>query len=195
MMEIYLIRHGETEWTLSGQHTGKTDILLTPRGAEQALKVRARLQKLKFEKVLSSPRKRALQTCEGMHAEIEPLAVEWDYGDYEGLTTPQIHEKNPHWCLFTDGSPHGESPEQVGKRADQLLKKISSCKGKVALFSHGHFIRVFTARFLGLPPQDAKLFLSSVASVSILGYQQQQPVVILWNSSARPEEALTHEKG
>lgn len=194
-MQLYLCRHGETEWTVSGQHTGKTDIALTAHGKEQAMALRVRLQKIKFEKVLSSPRKRALQTCEGMGAEIEPLAAEWDYGDYEGLTSSEIHEKNPHWNLFKEGAPRGESPDQIGQRADQLLKKLSSYSGRVALFSHGHFLRVLTARFLGLPPEEAKIFVLSVASISILGFQQKQPVLILWNSTAaKPEEALKHGK-
>ena len=182
MVQIYLCRHGETEWSRSGQHTGKTDIPLTPHGLEEAVQLRAKLGTIHFSKVLSSPKVRALATCEGMHPEIERLAVEWDYGDYEGLTSTQIHAKDPHWDLFRDGAPHGESPEQVGKRADQLLEKIKSSKGKIAIFSHGHFLRVFTARFLGLEPDKARLFALSVASLSILSYERDQPIILLWNS-------------
>lgn len=183
MDEFYLCRHGETEWTLSGQHTGETDIPLTEKGRVQAANLRKRLKNIPFEKVFSSPRKRALATCEGLNPIVEPLAAEWDYGDYEGLTSAEIHKKNPKWDLFTDGAPGGESPEQIGKRADLLLDKISQYKGKIALFSHGHFLRVLAARYLGLEAKEARLFLLSVASVSILGTEKQQPVVSLWNET------------
>jgi len=127
--------------------------------------------------------KRAVETCEGMGAEIDENLLEWDYGDFEGLTREQIHQKSAVWNLFVDGGPNGESPEQVGQRADQFLEKIREFKGKVAVFSHGHFLRVLAARFLGLDPESGDIFLVSVASVSILGYDRGQPVVILWNST------------
>lgn len=181
MREIYLCRHGETEWTIAGRHTGKTDIPLTKRGEDEAREMRRRLEAIHFEKVITSPRKRAIETCQGMHAVVEPLAVEWDYGDYEGMTTAEIRKVNPSWNLFTDGAPNGESPEEVGQRADLLLEKIKTYQGNVALFSHGHFLRVFAARYLGLKPKEARLFLLSVASVSILGTERGQPAVALWN--------------
>lgn len=181
MKKLYLCRHGETEWTLSGQHTGRTDIALTPKGLEQAEHLRKRLYGISFEKVFTSPRKRAMQTCQGLHAVVEPLAVEYDYGDYEGLTTEEILKKDPSWNLFQDGAPGGETLEQVGKRADQLLKKMEAYQGNVGLFSHGHFLRVLAARFLGLAPEQGKLFLLSVASVSILSYERNQPAIALWN--------------
>ena len=130
MDQIYLCRHGETEWTLSGQHTGTTDIPLTERGKAQALLLQKRLQKVRFEKVFTSPRKRALATSEDLHAVIDPNLAEWDYGDYEGLTTQEIHQKNPKWNLFTDGAPNGESPAQIGKRADLVLRTLSHTKEK-----------------------------------------------------------------
>jgi len=179
-MELYLCRHGETEWSLSGQHTSVTDIGLTKKGEGESLRLRKRLQKESFDKVLTSPRKRATETCEGMGAIVEPLAVEWNYGDYEGLTKEQIHRKKPGWNLFTDGAPNGESPEQVGKRADLLLKKMG--RGKVAIFSHAHFLRVLAARFLGLDPQMGELFSLSTGSLSILGYEGT-PIILLWNQT------------
>jgi broad specificity phosphatase PhoE len=177
-MEIILCRHGETEWSLSGRHTGKTDIPLTAKGSSQGESVRKKLKELKPEKIFCSPRKRALDTVAGLDVVIEPLAAEWDYGDFEGLTTEQIHQKSPKWNLFIAGAPHGETPEQVGRRADELLKK---CKGRVAIVSHGHFLRVFAARFLGLGPREGRFFFLSVASVSILSYEREQPVIRLWN--------------
>jgi probable phosphoglycerate mutase len=145
--------------------------------------MKKRLQQVKFEKVFTSPRKRALVTCEGFNAIVDPLIAEWDYGDYEGLTSKEISQKNPSWNLFLDGAPGGERPEQVGRRADQFLQKLHSFKGNVALFSHGHFLRVLAARYLGLDIEDGKLFLLSVASIGILGFERKQPVVVLWNDT------------
>jgi broad specificity phosphatase PhoE len=181
MLEIYLCRHGETAWTVTGQHTGKTDLDLTDKGKEQAKNLRKKLEGIVFAKVFTSPLKRALSTCSGMNAEIQPLAVEWDYGDYEGLTTKEIQQKRAHWDLFKDGAPHGESLEQVGKRADQLLSIIRGFDGKIVLFSHGHFLRILAARFLDLEPKMGKIFALDVASLSILAYQRNQPVIALWN--------------
>lgn len=183
MQQIYICRHGETEWTLSGQHTGNTDIPLTKRGIEQAALLRKRIESVHFDQVFSSPRIRATESSEGLHPVIDPNIAEWNYGDYEGLTTQEIHSKNPKWNLFKDGAPHGESIQEVGKRADQFLKTISQYKGNIAIFSHGHFLRVLTARFLGLPPEMGKLFVLSVASLSILGYEKAEPVIILWNDT------------
>lgn len=182
MDKLYLCRHAETEWTLSGRHTGKTDIGLTERGREQALHLRKRIEKIPFAAVFSSPKKRALETCGEIPHQIDPNLCEWDYGDYEGKTTSEIHRLNPGWDIFDDGAPHGESPQDIGLRADQVLKKIITLPGDVALFSHGHFLRVLTARFLGLQPQMGKLFILSVGSIGILGYEHGQPAIILWNS-------------
>lgn len=182
-MELYLCRHGETEWSRSGKHTGKADVPLTETGKKQALLLRKRLQGVSFEAVLTSPRKRAVDTCEGLGASPEPLLAEWDYGDFEGLTTVQILATHPDWDLFTQGTPGGESPEQIGKRADQLLQKLAPYRGKIALFSHGHFLRVLAARYLGLPVHDARLFLLSVSSLSILGHERATPAIALWNDT------------
>ncbi|MBX7067394.1 MAG: histidine phosphatase family protein [Parachlamydiales bacterium] len=182
MDKLYLCRHGETEWTVAGRHTGRTDIPLTERGKEQALHLRKRIEKMPFTAVFSSPKKRALDTCGSIRHEVDPDICEWDYGDYEGKTTAEIHKLHPGWDIFDDGAPHGESPEDVGQRADRFLKKILAIPGNVAVFSHGHFLRVLTARYLGLEPQMGKLFILSVASLGILGYEHKQPAIILWNS-------------
>jgi broad specificity phosphatase PhoE len=182
-MQLYLCRHGETEWTVTGQHTGRTDLPLTLRGQEQTRYLRKRLQPIHFEKVFSSPASRAVESCAGLEPTLDAALMEWDYGDYEGLTSAEIHEKNPKWNLFQSGAPGGESVEDVGKRADHFLKRVSQFKGNVAVFSHGHFLRVLAARFLGLEAEMGKFFLLSVASLSLLGYEKEQPVVILWNSA------------
>jgi len=177
-MQLYICRHGETEWSLSGKHTGKTDLPLTPNGRAQAAILRKRLQAIEFEKIFTSPKKRALETCEGMGAVVEPLLAEWDYGDYEGQTRQQI---GPGWDLFTQGAPGGESPDQVAQRADEFLKMATQYKGKILVFSHGHFSKVLTARFLKQPPEMGKLLSLNVASLSILGHDRGGPVILLWN--------------
>lgn len=193
-MELYLCRHGETEWTITGQHTGVSDIPLTQKGLVQAAQLRKRLEKVHFEKVFTSPRQRAVVTCQGMNAVVEPLAAEWNYGDYEGITTKQIKETRPDWNLFRDGAPNGENAQQVGARADQLLKKMSHYQGKVAVFSHGHFLRVLAARFLGLAPEFAKMFILSVASVSILSHERGQPAIALWNDTHQLEHPIDQKE-
>lgn len=185
--KIYLIRHGETEWTLSGRHTGKTDIPLTQKGEEEALRIGKRIGNIKFDLVLCSPLQRAKATCQGAglldQAVIEPLLTEWDYGAYEGLTTEEIRGQIPDWKIFTHGAaPRGESVAAVGQRADQILEKIASVKGDVALFSHGHFLRVLCARWLRLPAEKGALFALSPAALSILGSERADPVLSLWNS-------------
>ncbi len=177
-MKLYLCRHGETEWSLSGQHTGKSDLPLTAKGRDEARRLRERLKGVHFERVFTSPLQRAQETCEGMGAIVEPLLSEWDYGDYEGLKREEIPAD---WELFRDGAPNGESPEQVAKRADEFLKKVAGLKGNGILFSHGHFLRVLAARFLGEDVELGKHLALSVASVSILGYDRKEPVIILWN--------------
>jgi broad specificity phosphatase PhoE len=180
-MKLYLCRHGETEWTLSGRHTGRTDLDLTENGRLQAEKLQQRLEGVSFEKVFCSPKKRALQTAEGLDYEIDPDLVEIDYGEYEGFTTEHIHKKNPAWNLFQSGSPRGETLAMAGERADRFLAKVADFKGNVAVFSHGHFLRILAARFLQLEPAQGKIFTLSVASVSILGFEREQPAVICWN--------------
>lgn len=181
MQQLYLCRHGETEWALSGRHTGRTDISLTQKGREQTALLRKRLEGISFEKIFSSPLKRARESCAGLKVEADPNLMEFDYGEYEGLTTPEVHKINPNWSVFKDGAPGGESPAQVGTRADQFLKKVAQFEGKIAVFSHGHFLRILASRFLGLEPECAKLFCLSVASLSILGYERKQSAIVLWN--------------
>jgi len=185
MEQLYLCRHGETEWSLSGQHTSTSDIPLTEKGKAQSAHLKERLQKVHFEKVFTSPMQRASMTCQlvGFEGILEPDAMEWNYGDYEGITTKVVHQTNPTWNLFKNGAPGGETVEQVVARADRFLQKLAQCKGKVAVFSHGHFLRVLAARYLGLGGEEAKLFALSVASISILGLERKQPVIILWNET------------
>ncbi len=181
MKKLYLCRHGETEWTLSGQHTGKTDIPLTEKGKRQAIHLRKQIEKISFDAIFCSPKKRALETCGPLKHIIEPQIVEWDYGNYEGKTSEEIHRNDPKWDIFQDGAPSGETIQEVAQRADAFLKRADAYFGNVAVFSHGHFLRVLTARFLGLDPEMGKLFLLSVSSLSILGQDREQPVIILWN--------------
>ena len=186
--EIYLARHGNTAWTASGQHTGLSDLPLTPDGEYNAGRLGERLTGLTFAKVFTSPLQRASRTCElaGYRpvAEIDPDLVEWDYGQYEGLTSAEILRKRPDWQLFRDGAPGGESPEQVGERADRVVQRVRTIAGNVLVFSSGHFIRVLTARWLGLGPgTGGKYFLLSPASLSALSYEHSlsHPVIRLWN--------------
>ena len=187
---IYLARHGETAWSLTGQHTGLTDLPLTELGERNARRLAERLRGLTFTKVLVSPLQRAKRTCElagfGAVAEIDPDLVEWDYGQYEGLRTSEIRAKRPDWQLFRDGCPGGESPEQVASRADRVVNRVRTANADVLLFSSGHFIRVLTSRWLGLTPSpNARLFMLSTASLSALGYEQDlsRPVIQLWNDT------------
>lgn len=187
---VYLARHGETAWSLSGQHTGLTDLPLTERGQQNAKQLGERLRKLNFAKVFTSPLQRAAKTCElagfGAVAERDSNLVEWDYGDYEGLKTAEIRAKNPNWQLFRDGCPGGESPEQVARRADGIVKRAREINGNVLIFSSGHFLRMLGARWLGLEPAGGRLFMLSTASVSILGYENvvTQPAIKLWNDTS-----------
>jgi broad specificity phosphatase PhoE len=186
---VYLARHGETAWSISGQHTGLTDLPLTDRGECNARRLADRLQGLSFRKVFTSPLQRARRTCElagfGDRAEIDRDLLEWNYGEYEGLRTQEIHAKRPDWQLFRDGCPGGESPQQVGERADRVVKRVREIQGSVLIFSSGHILRVLTARWLQLEPADGKYFLLSTASLSALGYEHNlsQPVVQLWNDT------------
>jgi broad specificity phosphatase PhoE len=189
LAEVYLARHGETEWSLTGQHTGRTDIPLTARGERNALSLRQRLDGVVFTKVLVSPRSRARRTCElagfGDRAEVDPDLQEWDYGEYEGRRTVDIRKERPDWYLFRDGCPGGESVEAIGDRADRVVAHLRAIEGNVLIFSHGHILRVLAARWLGLPPGDARLFVLSTAALSILGYEhtQDEPAIRLWNDN------------
>ena len=186
---IHLARHGETAWSVTGQHTGLTDLPLTQRGERNALRLGKRLAGLVFAKVSTSPLQRAVRTCElagfGAAAEVDPDLVEWNYGDYEGLRTAEIHAKRPDWQLFRDGCPNGESPEQIGARADRVVSRVRAINGDVLIFSSGHFLRVLTARWLGLEPAAGRFFMLNTASVSVLGYEHSlsQPVIRLWNDT------------
>lgn len=185
---VYLVRHGETAWTLSRQHTGTTDLPLVEKGEADALKVGRHLEGQAFALVLSSPRQRALRTCElagfGYTVEIDPDLAEWNYGDYEGLTSKEIKLINPEWNLFHDGCPNGESPDGISKRADRVIYRLRSMKTKILIFSHGHFLRVLATRWLGLPVANASCFLLGTSSLSILSYEHtlDKPVISLWNS-------------
>ena len=185
--KIYLARHGETPWSLSGQHTGVTDIPLTPQGEHNARNLGERLRGTPFLKVLTSPLQRARRTCElagfAAHAEIDNELIEWNYGDYEGKLTADIRKERPGWFLFRDGCPGGESVEAVGARADRVLSRLRAVNGDVIVFSHGHFLRVLGARWLGLSAAEGQLLLLTTASLSVLGYEhnRDEPVLRLWN--------------
>ena len=186
---VYLARHGETAWTLSGQHTGLTDLPLTERGERNASRLAERLRGVTFAKVLTSPLQRATRTCElagfGAVAEIDRDLLEWNYGAYEGRLTTDIHKERPEWQLFRDGCPGGESPNEVGVRADRVVKRVRAVTGDVLLFSSGHFLRVLAARWLGLDAAMGRYFLLSTASLSALGYEHNlsQPVIRLWDDT------------
>ncbi|HTD54286.1 MAG TPA: histidine phosphatase family protein, partial [Silvibacterium sp.] len=186
---VYLARHGDTAWTVSGQHTGRTDLPLLPEGEENARRLGERLRGLQFAKVFTSPLQRAVRTCElagfGLAAEIDPDLMEWDYGKYEGLLSAEIHKERPDWQLFRDGCPGGESPAQVGERADRVIGRARAIAGDVLLFSSGHFLRVLGARWLGVEPSGGRYFALGTASLSIVGYEHNlsEPVVRLWNDN------------
>lgn len=192
--KIFLIRHGETEWTVTGQHTGKTDLELTENGKEQAALLAKRLQGHAFERVFCSPLKRAQETCElsGLwrHAETDPDLMEWDYGDYEGLQTDEIWKMDPHWNIFLRGAPHGESTEDIAVRANRILMKLSTFHGDVALFSHGHFLRALTTKWLKLAISEGNLFALSPASLSILGFEREHHALRLWNDTSHLKFSL-----
>jgi broad specificity phosphatase PhoE len=186
---VYLARHGETAWSISGQHTGLTDLPLTERGERNARRLGDRLKGLSFAKVLTSPLKRAARTCElagfGKVAQVEPDLLEWNYGEYEGRRSLEIHAERPNWRLFRDGCPGGETPGQVGARADRVLQRIRSIQSDILLFSSGHFLRVLAARWLGLEPAAGRFFILSTASLSALSYEHKlsEPAIRLWDDS------------
>ena len=181
-----LIRHGETAWTVSGRHTGVTDIPLTERGRTAARGLAPLAAKARFALVLTSPLERARATCAlaglGAQAHVDPNLLEWNYGAYEGLTATEIHARDPGWMLFTDGCPGGESPAAVRARVDQVLARIRGVEGDVALFGHGHFLRVFAARWLGLPPDAGSHFLLDPGTVSVLSHYRGIAAIKSWNA-------------
>jgi len=183
---VYLVRHGETSWSVSGQHTGVTDLPLTPHGEEMARRLADVLPHEAISHVLTSPLQRARRTCElaglGAEAEIDPDLMEWNYGDYEGLTPQQIHAATPDWLLFADGCPAGESPDQIAARVDRVIGRVRALDGHVALFAHGHIFRVLAARWLGLPAAAGCHFALDTATLSILGFYRGIPAVQQWNA-------------
>jgi broad specificity phosphatase PhoE len=191
---IYVARHGETAWSLSGQHTGLTDLPLTERGERNARRLGERLKGLSFTRVFTSPLQRAAKTCElagfGATAEVDRDLLEWNYGAYEGHRTAEILAERPDWQLFRDGCPGGESPEQIGARADRVVSRLRAVQGDVLLFSSGHFLRVLAARWLGLEPGGGRYFLLSTASLGTLAYEHNslsEPVIRLWNETRHVE--------
>jgi len=184
---LYIARHGETEWSLSGQHTGLTDLQLTERGQSNARRLGDRLRGRPFAHVFSSPLQRARRTCElagfGAEAEVDRDLLEWNYGEYEGLRTAEIHTIRPGWELFRDGCPGGESAGDVGTRADRVVDRVRAVQQDVLIFSSGHFLRVLVARWLGLEPEAGRYFLLSTASLSALSYEHDltRPVIKFWN--------------
>ena len=190
-IELWLVRHGETAWAISGQHTGLTDIPLTERGRERAQGIRDYLKHRQFRKVFVSPLGRARETCAvagyGDEAVVDSNLLEWNYGDFEGKTTPEIREQYPDWLIWNGPVPNGETVEQVGARTDKMiaraLNELGSDGGSVALFAHGHVLRILTARWLGLAPDQGRLFALGTGSVSVLGYEREQQVITSWNRS------------
>jgi len=184
-VNVFAIRHGETSWSLSGHHTGTTDIPLTENGRRLAQRMRPVLATKAFELVLCSPRQRARETCEltglGDKAVIDSDLVEWNYGEYEGLTLKQIHEVVPGWLIFRDGCPGGEMPEQVGARVDRVIARSRAVAGNTALFAHGHVLRVLVARWIGLPAGRGQHFLLNTGALCVLGYYREIPAVRIWN--------------
>ena len=190
---VYLARHGETAWTLSGQHTGRTDLPLTQRGEEQARSLGRRLHGMSFAAALTSPSQRARRTAElagfGSQAETAPDLAEWDYGRYEGRRTADILLERPGWFIFRDGCPEGEMPDQVAARADRAIRRIRAAHGNVLIFSSAHILRVLAARWLGLDAAGGRFFLLDTSSLSILGHEHNniaEPAIRLWNEPHQP---------
>ena len=183
---MVLLRHGATEWSLSGQHTGRTDIPLLEVGREQARGAGELLRDMKFALVLTSPLRRARETCAlaGFDGEPDPDLLEWDYGAYEGLTTAEIQAERPGWSLWTDGVIGGEGGADVGRRVDRVIQRARLVEGDTLCVAHGHVLRVLAARWLGLPPAGGRLFALGTGTVSILGWERDTPVVSLWNEGA-----------
>lgn len=184
--KVYLLRHGETEWSLNGRHTGVTDIPLTENGRKLARQLQPILAREKFVMVLTSPLQRARDTCElaglGTRAGVVRDLMEWNYGEYEGLTTEQIRQTRPDWSVFSDGCPGGESPLQVSVRADRIVSRVRTVDGNVALFSHGHILRVLAARWINLSASYGENFLLDTATLNVLGYYRESPAFKIWNA-------------
>jgi broad specificity phosphatase PhoE len=184
--DVWLIRHGETEWSRSGQHTGLTDLPLTDTGRRAARALAPVLARESFALVLTSPLRRALQTCElaglGDRAQVDPDLLEWNYGEYEGLTSAEIHEHAPGWLLFTDGAPGGEGPDDVGRRVDRVIARARAARGHVAVFAHGHLLRVLAARWLEWPVAAGRHFLLDTGTVNVLGAYREAPAIKRWNA-------------
>jgi broad specificity phosphatase PhoE len=185
--EAVLVRHAETEWSLNGRHTGRTDLPLTDHGREVAAALREPLRAWQFALVLVSPARRARETCElcglGAEAQVRDDLHEWDYGDYEGLTTPEIWKRRPGWVLWRDGCPGGESPADVGARADRVIAEIAAAEGDVAVFSHGHMLRVLGARWIALEPEGGGRLGLSTAAICVLGHERDTAVIARWNDT------------
>ncbi|MDQ1489089.1 MAG: hypothetical protein QOD57_4100 [Actinomycetota bacterium] len=188
---IFLLRHGATEWSVSGRHTGRTDIALTEEGRRQAERLRARLARERFGLVLVSPLKRARETAElagfGDAAEVDPDLVEWDYGDYDGRTAAEIRQERPGWTPWHDGFPGGETLEQMAARAARVVARVRDAEGDVALFAHGHILRVVAACWLEQPPVEASRYYLSTASLSVLGWERETTVIDRWNEACHLE--------
>lgn len=185
MNSLYLVRHGQTKWSITGQHTSSTDLSLTDQGTKQAELLKKRLSKIPFELILTSPLKRSLETCElagfSKVATIDAHLREWNYGLYEGWTKQQILTKAPQWNIFTNGAPNGESVADVKNRAQTILHKIQSAQGNVLIFSHGHFLRLLLTEWLQVPSNQANLFMLTTASISILSFDDSSRVIKTWN--------------
>lgn len=194
-MDVFVIRHGETEWSLNGRHTGTTDILLTENGRRLAKRLRPVLAKFAFRVALCSPMRRARETCElagfGENAVADHDLVEWNYGRYEGLTPAEIHKVRPGWLIFRDGCPGGETPEQVGERVDRVIERVRESNGDTLIFAHGHVLRVFAARWIGLPASAGEHFMLGTGSLSVLGYYRTIPAVRVWNAPFVPIDERT----
>jgi broad specificity phosphatase PhoE len=183
--EVVLVRHGETDWSSQKRHTGRTDVPLNPTGRREAKRLGRGLRGRSFALVLTSPLQRAAETCRlagfGDVAQRRDELMEWDYGEYEGRTTVDIRQEAPGWTIWTGGAPGGESPEQIGARADRVLEEVRAAPGDVLLFSHGHYLRVLAARWLDLAPGEGRLFALDPATLSVLGHEREQPVLQIWN--------------
>jgi probable phosphoglycerate mutase len=183
--ELWLVRHGDTAWSLTGQHTGRTDVPLTPGGVLQAAMLGRRLRARRFARVLTSPLARARETCrlagQGGMAEVDADLAEWDYGALEGRTAADIRREVPGWTIWTGAVPGGETLQQVGARVDRVLARVRAASGDVVLFAHGHVLRILAARWIGLSPADGRVLGLDTASLGVLGHERDQPVIRSWN--------------
>lgn len=189
--EVWLIRHGETEWSRSGRHTGLTDLTLTEPGRRAAKALAPTLAGESFALVLTSPLRRARETCElaglGDRAHVDPDLLEWNYGEYEGLTAAEIREREPAWLLFTDGAPGGEHPDDIGRRVDRVIGRARAAPGNVAMFAHGHVLRVLAARWLGWPVAAGRHFILDTGTINILSAYRESPAIECWNAPVSRE--------